>query len=125
MCLLDYTSYLITKPPSIELCISFHCTYSIGLVDVIVSQSFPDEIVYSHVSIKQSVSAYTAMSMGYDDNLQSPVDRRSQLLVVQTSLISLATFIVALRLFTRFFVLKSPGWDDLAISIGLVSPRVL
>ena len=103
----------------------FHWTYSIGPVDVIVSQYFPNEVVDSHVSITPSVSAYTAMSLGYDDNLQRPVDRRSQLLVVQTSLISLATFIVALRLFTRFFILKSPGWDDLAISIGLVSSCVL
>lgn len=59
----------------------------------------------------------------YDASPQGPPDRRTRLLAVQVSLISLATLVVALRLFTRFFVLKSPGWDDLAISVGLVSCR--
>lgn len=59
--------------------------------------------------------------MTYDGSPQGPVDRRSRLLAIQVSLISLATLVVALRLFTRIFVLRSPGWDDLAISVGLVS----
>ena len=49
-------------------------------------------------------------------------NRRLQLLAVQVSLICVATFIVALRLFTRYMIIKSPGWDDLAISFALVCP---
>lgn len=59
--------------------------------------------------------------MLYNAAPQGLIDTRHQLLAVQISLVGLAALVVALRLFTRFFILKSPGWDDLAISIGLVS----
>ena len=32
----------------------------------------------------------------------------------------LAAVLVALRLSTRFIILRSPGWDDVFVSIGLV-----
>lgn len=47
-------------------------------------------------------------------------NKRLQLLAMQVSFMSAATFVVALRLFTRYVILRSPGWEDWAISFALV-----
>ncbi|KAL8927738.1 MAG: hypothetical protein Q9208_002153 [Pyrenodesmia sp. 3 TL-2023] len=46
-------------------------------------------------------------------------DRRAEFLTVQISMAAVAVFAVALRLITRFFILKCPGWDDYIIILGM------
>lgn len=46
-------------------------------------------------------------------------DRRAELLSVQISMAAVAVFAVALRLITRFLILKCPGWDDYIIILGM------
>lgn len=62
------------------------------------------------------------MWMANENHHWDQANRRPQLLVVQVSLISVATLVVALRLFTRYVIIKSPGADDYAIVVALVRP---
>ncbi|KAL8970336.1 MAG: hypothetical protein Q9183_001573 [Haloplaca sp. 2 TL-2023] len=51
------------------------------------------------------------------------VDRSAQILSIQISMAALAVLVVSLRLFSRFKILKSPGWDDYIIAAGMASDR--
>lgn len=50
-----------------------------------------------------------------------PVNRRAELLSVQVSMAAVAVLVVALRLVSRFVILRSPGWDDYIITMGTAS----
>ena len=60
------------------------------------------------------------MSIAGPRHLTSTIDRRLELVVSQSVLLGLALVIVGLRLITRFLVVKSPGWDDYAITFAAV-----
>lgn len=51
-------------------------------------------------------------------------NRRAEMLSVQISMAAVAVLAVALRLVSRFLVIKSPGWDDYIISLGTVEPSI-
>lgn len=56
--------------------------------------------------------------MAINDHL---VTRSAELLSVQISMAAVAVLAVALRLISRFLVLKNPGWDDYIIALGTAS----
>lgn len=49
-----------------------------------------------------------------------PPSRKLELVIVQSTLVGLAFFIVGLRLITRYLIVKRPGWDDHAIVFATV-----
>lgn len=49
------------------------------------------------------------------------VTRSAELLSVQISMAAVAVLAVALRLISRFLIIKSPGWDDYIIILGMVN----
>ena len=51
----------------------------------------------------------------------NPPSRRTELIAVQVSMTAVALLIVALRLISRYMILKSPGWDDYAIMAAMVA----
>ncbi len=51
----------------------------------------------------------------------NPPSRRTELIAVQVSMTAAALLIVALRLISRYMILKSPGWDDYAITVAMVT----
>lgn len=51
----------------------------------------------------------------------NPPSRRTELIAVQVSMTAAALLIVALRLVSRYMILKSPGWDDYAITVAVVA----
>lgn len=51
----------------------------------------------------------------------NPPSRRTELIAVQVSMTAAALLIVALRLVSRYMILKSPGWDDYAITVAMVA----
>lgn len=48
-------------------------------------------------------------------------DRSNEVILLHTILPSFTAVFIALRLYSRFSLLKSPGWDDLLLVIGWVS----
>ena len=46
---------------------------------------------------------------------------RTVLIAVQVSMTAAALLIVALRLISRYMILKSPGWDDYATTAAMVA----
>lgn len=52
---------------------------------------------------------------------QDPPSRKAMLIAVQVSMTAAALLIVALRLISRYMILKSPGWDDYAITAAMVA----
>ncbi|KAL8759854.1 MAG: hypothetical protein Q9184_003507 [Pyrenodesmia sp. 2 TL-2023] len=64
-----------------------------------------------------SVSRFVQLATSYI--IYTMADRRAELLTVQISMAAVAVFAVALRLITRFFILKCPGWDDYIIILGM------
>ena len=48
--------------------------------------------------------------------------RRTELIAVQVSMTAVALLLVALRLISRYMIIKSPGWDDYAIIVAMVGP---
>ena len=50
-----------------------------------------------------------------------PPKQRTVLIAVQVALTAAALLIVALRLISRYMILKSPGWDDYAITAAMVA----
>ena len=50
-----------------------------------------------------------------------PPKKRTVLIAVQVALTAAALLIVALRLISRYMILKSPGWDDYAIMAAMVA----
>jgi hypothetical protein len=58
---------------------------------------------------------------GYEVNLINPEYIGYQLVAVSVVFASMSTVVVALRLYTRKFLVKSLGWDDLWISLAWVS----
>lgn len=49
------------------------------------------------------------------------VTRSAELLSVQISMAAVAVLAVALRLISRFLILKNPGWDDYIMILGTAS----
>ncbi|KAI7777789.1 hypothetical protein LA080_003066 [Diaporthe eres] len=58
-----------------------------------------------------------------DDGLSWP-NRKSDFVGTLVSLLVLAWAAVALRLYTRFRIVRAPGWDDLLIGIALVTGSI-
>lgn len=54
----------------------------------------------------------------------NPPTRVSRLLTTHVTMVVLAAVVVALRLITRYFVVKSPGWDDYMIIIAMVNDKI-
>lgn len=54
-------------------------------------------------------------------NYTNPATRVSRLLTTHVTMVVLAAIVVALRLITRYLVVKNPGWDDYMIIIAMVS----
>jgi len=51
----------------------------------------------------------------------NPPNKRTELLTIHISLTALALLVVALRLVSRYMIVRSPGWDDHAILAAMVS----
>lgn len=51
----------------------------------------------------------------------SPGTRTDELLAIHITMIALAALMVTLRLISRVWVSKNPGWDDYMIAIAMVS----
>lgn len=58
---------------------------------------------------------------GHLPNHINPATRVSKLLITHVTMIVLAAVVVALRLITRYVVVKNPGWDDYMIIVAMVS----
>ena len=52
---------------------------------------------------------------------KDPPSKRTVLIAVQVSMTAAALLIVALRLISRYMILKSPGWDDYATTAAMVA----
>ena len=50
----------------------------------------------------------------------NPPNRKADLLVIQIPLMSLALLFVALRLLSRCYAVRGPGWDDSILIIATV-----
>lgn len=70
-------------------------------------------IDYSHVPATTPPPGVTA-------NFEHPDSIAYQVIAISLPFTCIATFIVLLRLYTRFVVVRSPGLDDLFITIGLL-----
>ena len=65
--------------------------------------------------------------IGAVDNLgeeQPVLNRRAAILGIVISLKILTTICVLFRLYTRFFIMRSPWWDDLFVALSLVSTQL-
>lgn len=65
--------------------------------------------------------------IGVVDNLgeQQPVlNRRAAILGITISFQILTLICVIFRLYTRFFIMRSPWWDDLFVALSLVSTQL-
>ena len=51
----------------------------------------------------------------------NPAIRVSKLLTTHVTMVVLAAIVVALRLITRYLVVKNPGWDDYMIIVAMVN----
>ena len=58
---------------------------------------------------------------GQFSNYRNPPTRASRLLTVHVTMIVLAAAVVALRLISRYVVVKNPGWDDHMIIVAMVN----
>lgn len=61
--------------------------------------------------------------IGVVDNLgeeQPVLNRRAAILGIVISFQILTTICVLFRLYTRFFIMRSPWWDDLFVALSLV-----
>lgn len=62
--------------------------------------------------------------IGAVDNLgeeQPVLNRRAAILGIVISFQILTVICVIFRLYTRFFIMRSPWWDDLFVALSLVS----
>jgi hypothetical protein len=55
-------------------------------------------------------------------NYENPATRGPALLVLNSVFLAISSIFVLLRVYTRVFMVKSFGWDDLYICIGQVRP---
>lgn len=64
--------------------------------------------------------------IGAVDNLgeeQPVLNRRAAILGITISFQVLTLICVLFRLYTRFFIMRSPWWDDLFVALSLVSTQ--
>lgn len=65
--------------------------------------------------------------IGVVDNLgeeQPVLNRRAAILGIVISFQLLTMICVLFRLYTRFFIMRSPWWDDLFVALSLVSTQL-
>ena len=65
-------------------------------------------------TVQKQLPVYASMN-------KTPPSRKRVLIAVQVSMTAAALLIVALRLISRCMILKSPGWDDYAITAAMVA----
>jgi hypothetical protein len=73
-----------------------------------------------YATVPMSISEAGRNPLGDVPHQTNPPTRVVDLLASQLTMIILALTIVALRLVSRFFVDKNPGWDDYAIIAATV-----
>lgn len=64
--------------------------------------------------------------LGASDNLdetQPVLNRQDAIIGLSLSFLVLTWLCVLFRFYTRFFIMKSPWWDDLFVLLSVVSPR--
>lgn len=54
-------------------------------------------------------------------NSINPPTNASRLLITHVTMMVFAAIVVALRLITRYLVVKNPGWDDYMIIVAMVN----
>ena len=65
------------------------------------------------------------ISNTHTPNYVNPPTRTAELLAVQIPLMSLALVFVALRMASRYYSIRSPGWDDFVLTIATVRSPLL
>lgn len=60
-------------------------------------------------------------SLDHVPNYVDPSTRTAELLTIHITMIALASLVVALRLISRYLVVKNPGWDDYMIILAMVN----
>lgn len=58
--------------------------------------------------------------VGHAGNLTNPVTRGYSLVYVNVILLFVALILFSLRMYTRAFISRSLGWDDLAMTLGVM-----
>ena len=90
------------------------------LVELYVSLLLPSEYVESHTDLVHDTAPPSVIATWPHPNYVDPVTEGPALMVVGIVLGSITMLLVAARIYSRLFITRAPGIDDLLIVISLV-----